>query len=85
MLHKVRKNFPEQRWDSFGGGAIKVKVENILKSSLDSIPSPSPLVKIQNMGGKLFSTKSLLTTTSNVLPLHLKQTFHFPAQNLNFY
>ena len=30
-----------------------VKVENILKDSLDSIPSSSPLVKIQNMGGRV--------------------------------
>ena len=29
------------------------KVEKILKGSLDSIPSPSPSVKIQNMGGKV--------------------------------
>ena len=29
------------------------KVEKILKGSLDSIPSPSPLVKIQTMGGKV--------------------------------
>ena len=29
-----------------------VKVEKILKGSLDSIPSPSPSVKIQIMGGK---------------------------------
>jgi hypothetical protein len=29
------------------------KVENILKGSLDSIPSPSPSVKIQIMGGKV--------------------------------
>ena len=28
------------------------KVEKILKGSLDWIPSPSPLVKIQIMGGK---------------------------------
>ena len=28
------------------------KVEKILKGSLNSIPSPSPLVKIQIMGGK---------------------------------
>ena len=28
------------------------KVENILKGRLDSIPSPSPSVKIQIMGGK---------------------------------
>ena len=67
------------------------KEENILKGSLDSIPSPSPSVKIQIMGGKvclrckgktllsvvdkLLETKSLLTSPSNVLPLHLKQTF----------
>ena len=68
-----------------------LKVEKILKGSLDSIPSPSPLVKIQIMGGKvclrckgktllgvvnkLLNTKSLLTMPSNVLPLCLKQTF----------
>ena len=65
------------------------KVEKILKGNLDLIPSPS--VKIQIMGGKvclrckgktllgdvnkLFVFKSLLTMPSNVLPLHLKQTF----------
>ena len=63
------------------------KVKKSLKGSLDSISSPSPSVKIQNMGGKvclrckgktllgivnkLFVFKSLLTTSSNVLPLHL--------------
>ena len=31
---------------------ILCKVENILKGSLDSIPSPSPSVKIQIMGGE---------------------------------
>ena len=55
-----------------------VKIEKILKGSLDSIPSPSPTVKIQIMGGKvclrcegktllgivnkLLKTKSLLIT-----------------------
>ena len=29
------------------------KVEKILKGSLDSIPSPSPSVKIQIIGGKV--------------------------------
>ena len=64
------------------------KVENILKGSLDSIPSPSPSVKIQIMGekvclrckgktllsvvNKLLKTKSLLTSPSNVLPYYLK-------------
>ena len=70
---------------------MDVKVENIFKSSLDSIPPPSPLVKIQIMGRKaglrckgkillgvvykLLKTKSLLTSPSTILPLHLKQTF----------
>jgi len=65
-----------------------IKVENMLKGSLDSIPSPSPPVKIQFMGGKfclrckgktllgvankLLKTKSLLTSSSNVLPYYLK-------------
>ena len=68
-----------------------VKVVKILKGSLDLIPSPSPSVKIQIMGGKvclrckgktllgvvnkLLKTKSLLIMPSNVLPLHFKQTF----------
>ena len=32
---------------------IHTKVEKSLKSSLDSIPSPSPSVKIQIMAGKV--------------------------------
>ena len=75
------------------------KVENILKGSLDSIPSPSPSMKIQIMGGKvcfrckgktllgvvnkLLKTKGLLTSPSKVLPL-LPQV-NFPACNLNFH
>ena len=70
------------------------KVEQILKGSLDSIQSPSPSMKIQIMGGKVFlrckgillgivskllKTKSLLTSPSNVLP------YYFPANNLNFH
>ena len=67
------------------------KVERTLKGSLILILSPSPSVKIQIIAGKvclrckgktllgdinkLFVFKSLLTTPSNVLPLHLKQTF----------
>ena len=66
------------------------KVEKILKGSMDSISSHLPSVKIQIMGrkdclrrkgktllgivNKLFVFKILLTTLSNVLPLHLKQT-----------
>ena len=64
------------------------KVEKISKGSLDLIPSPSPSVKIQIMGGKiclrckgktllgivnkLLKTKRLLTSPSNVLPYYLK-------------
>ena len=32
--------------------SLRSKVENILNGSLDSIPSPSPLVKIQITAGK---------------------------------
>ena len=60
------------------------KVEKILKDRLDSIPSPSPSVKIQIMGGKvclrckgktlldIFVFKSMFTSPSNVLPYYLK-------------
>ena len=58
------------------------KIEKILKGSLDSIPLPSPSVKIQIMGRKvclrckgktlLGVFKSLLTSPSNVLPCYLK-------------
>ena len=34
-------------------GKFLLKVEKILKGSLDSIPSPTPSVKIQIMGGKV--------------------------------
>ena len=33
---------------------IGFKVENILKGNLDSIPSPSPPVKNQSIGGKVY-------------------------------
>ena len=39
---------------------IQGKVEKILKGSLDSIPSPSPSVKIQIMGGKVCLRFSLV-------------------------
>ena len=61
-----------------------LKVKKILEGSLDSIPSPSPSVKIQIMGGKVCSRwkgKTLLgwkqkvcwhPPASNVLPYYLK-------------
>ena len=51
-----------------------LKLENVLKGSLDLIPSPSPSVKIQVVGGKVclrFKGKTLLTSPSNVLPYYL--------------
>ena len=63
---------------------LDIKVENILKGSLNLISSPLPSLKIQIMGGKvclkfkgktLFVFKSFLTRPSNILTLQLKQTF----------
>jgi hypothetical protein len=64
------------------------KLEKILKGGLESIPKPSPSVKILIMGGKvclrskdrtllgvvnkLLKAKSLLASPSNVLPYYLK-------------
>ena len=36
------------------GDAFKFKVEEILEGCLDSFPSPSPSVKIQIIGGKVY-------------------------------
>ena len=74
-------------YDETALGNFIIKVEKILKSSLDLIASPS--VKIQIMGrkvslrckdktllvdvNKLLRSKSLLTSASNVLPYYLKQ------------
>ena len=70
---------------TFPSVIFSAKVEKNLKCSLDSIPSPSPSVKIQIMVGKvslrfkgktllgvvnrLLKTKSLLTSPSNGLPI----------------
>ena len=65
---------------------ISNKVEKILKGSLDLIPSPSPSVTIQIMGGKVclrckhywalstnfWKQEVFLTSPSNVLPYYLK-------------
>ena len=34
--------------------SLHIKVEKIYEDSLDSIPSPSPSVKIQIIGGKVY-------------------------------
>ena len=78
---------------------IGFKVENILKASLALIPSPSPSVKIQIMGGKVclmskrqnvagrcqqtFENKEFVDITHQCFSL-LPQV-KFPANYLNFY
>ena len=75
-----------------------IKVEKILKDSLDSIPSPSPSVKIQIMGRKDFlrgRDKTLLGVVNKLLKkkslLTFQQCFaftpqsNFPAHDLNFH
>ena len=52
-----------------------IKVETILKGSLDVIPSPSPSVKIQIVGEKVClrcKNKTLLGVVNNVLPYYFK-------------
>ena len=46
----------QRRWVYLEGifTGIFIKVENIFKGSLDSIPSPSPSVQLQIMGGKAY-------------------------------
>ena len=57
------------------------KVENILKGRLDSIPSPSPSVTIQIMGGKI----GLRCKNKTLLDVVNKYFVYFPAHNLNFH
>ena len=88
-FERVPKKLPMKPWRKKSQRYNKIlKVEKILKVSLDSIPSPSPSVKIRIMGGKvclrckgktllgvvnkLSKTKCLLTSPSNVLPYYLK-------------
>ena len=64
------------------------KVENFLEGCLDSIPSPSPSVKIQILAGKgvkakhcagccqlTFEYKKFVDNAQHVLPIHFMQTF----------
>ena len=77
-----------EEFDFFSPNCFSFKVEKILKVSLVSNPSDPLSVKIQIMDrkvclrckgktlqgvvNKLSKTKSLLTSTSNVLPFYLK-------------
>ena len=68
-----------------------VKVVKILKGSLDLIPSPSPSVKIQIMGGKVCLrriSKILLEVVDKLLKTKcfaLLSQVNFPANSLNFH
>jgi hypothetical protein len=78
---------------------LLVKVENVLKvHNLDSIPSPSPSVKIQNMGWKIClrsKGKTLLAVVNKLLKtkkfVDTQQCFallphvNFPANNMIFH
>ena len=65
--------FPTMQWveiHSAGELLFSGKVEKIWKGSLDSIPSPSPSVKIQIMGGKFclrYKGKTLLGNVNILL------------------
>ena len=99
LVHVIVGRFSEKQnkcWVHLGQSFLSIyfqcrkniKVEKILKGSLDLVSSPSPSVKIQIMCGKvclkckgktllgvvnlLFVFKCLLTSPSNVLPYYLK-------------
>ena len=52
MISRIQNFFLEINFENANLNVI-FKVENILKGSLDSIPPPSPSVKIQIMGVKV--------------------------------
>jgi hypothetical protein len=53
---------------------LLLKVEKLLKGSLDLIPSPSPSVKIQIMGGKV-CLRCKGKTLLGIVNKHLKAKF----------
>ena len=64
-----------------------IKVEKILKGSLDWIPSPSPSVKIQIMGGKVFlrcKGKTLLGVVNKLLKTK-SLCWHHPVMLCQYY
>ena len=60
------------------------KVEKILKGSLVWIPSPSPSVKIQIMGGKVCLRCKGKTLLGDVKKLFVFKKVNFLANSLNF-
>ena len=67
---------------------VIVKVENIQEDSLDSIPSPTTLVKIQIIGGKVClrcKGKTLLGVVKKLLKTKSLLTSHCWALSTNFW
>ena len=59
------------------------RVENILKGSLDLIPTPSPSVKIQIMGGKVClrcKGKTLLDIVNKLLKIKPVTNFQYKSR-----
>jgi len=71
--------------NSCGVSIQRGKVENILKGSMDLIPSPSPSVKIQIMGGKVCwrcKGKTLMGVVNKLLKTNKSSNFlpHYPCK-----
>ena len=60
------------------------KAEKILKGSLDLIPSPSPSVKVQIMGGKGWMGCKCTTLLGNVKKLYFQKFVDKAQQHYDF-
>ena len=79
LWSEVRHVWGNQRTPMGLKGFLSGKVENILKGSLDSIPPPSPSVKIQIMGRKVClrcKGKTLLGVVNKLLKTRNNLNFH---------
>ena len=65
-----------------GGHSLHLHWLTMLEDSLDSIPSPSPLVKIQIIGGK-FSRGKFVDNAQQCFAF--TPQVNFPAHNFNFH
>ena len=68
----------------FNFGPFDLKVKNILRGSLDSIQSPSPLEKIQLFGGNVYFCFQKFVDNPQQCFAFTPQG-NFPAHNLNFH
>ena len=79
-----RKQSTRLDWNPFW--IFTIKVENILKGSLDSIPSPSPSMKIQITGGKVCLRCKGKTLLGNVnKPSVSKSLLTMPSTSSNLF